>query len=230
VYENEFRVIILLIGILVIFYILFISKDKRKYKVYKTKNYDIKGPINIVTNKKFVTKRNIDISIGSKKISNNISHEIKISTSKPRQIPLVLGPNHEKKLIIISSVAKNNYKIQDIHEFMEKKGFIMNSGGFYDKFHTKKHISHLKYSVTNIINPGYLDESRLENTRIKGICFFMQLPANSDPLEIFNEMLNDARNFTNKNKGILYNANKIILNNKIIKDLKSIVMTYRDEH
>ena len=35
-YENEFRVIILLIGILIIFYILFISKDKRKYKVYKT--------------------------------------------------------------------------------------------------------------------------------------------------------------------------------------------------
>ena len=93
-YENEFRVIILLIGILIIFYILFISKDKRKYKVYKTKNYDIKSPINIVTNKQFVTKKNIDMRIGSEKISNKARHEIKISASKPRQIPLVLGPNN----------------------------------------------------------------------------------------------------------------------------------------
>ena len=229
-YENEFRVIILLIGILIIFYILFISKDKRKYKVYKTKNYDIKSSINIVTNKQFVTKKNIDIRIGSEKISNKDRHEIKISASKPRQIPLVLGPNNEKKLIVISSVAKNYYKIQDIHEFMEKKRFIMNSSGFYDKFETEKHISHLKYSVTNIINPGYLDESRLEDTRIKGMCFFMQLPTNTDPLHIFNEMISDAKIFTNKNKGILYNSNKIILNNKFIKDLKSIVMSYRDEH
>ena len=229
-YENEFRVIILLIGILIIFYILFISKDKRKYKVYKTKNYDIKSPINIVTNKQFVTKKNIDMRIGSEKISNKARHEIKISASKPRQIPLVLGPNNEKKLIIISSVAKNYYKIKDIHKFMEKKGFIMNSSGFYDKFETEKHINLLKYSVTNITNPGYLDESRLENTRIKGMCFFMQLPTNIDPLVIFNEMISDAKIFTNKNKGILYNSNKIILNNKLIKDLKSIVMSYRDEH
>ena len=49
-------------------------------------------------------------------------------------------------------------------------------------------------------------------------------------MHIFNEMISDAKIFTNKNKGILYNANKIILNNKIIKDLKSIVMSYRDEH
>ena len=229
-YENEFRVIILLIGILVIFYILFISKDKRKYKVYKAKNYVDKSPINIVTNKKSLVKKNIDISIKSKKNSNNARHEIKILAHKPRQIPLVLGPNYEKKLIIISSVAKNNYQIQDIHEFMEKKGFIMNSSGFYDKFDTEKHISHLKYSVTNILNPGYLDESRLRNTRIKGISFFMQLPTNADPLDIFNEMISDAKIFTNKNKGILYNSSKIILNNKHIKDLKSIVMSYRDEH
>ena len=229
-YENEFRVIILLIGILVIFYILFISKDKRKYKVYKAKNYVDKSPINIVTNKKSLVKKNIDISIKSKKNSNNARHEIKILAHKPRQIPLVLGPNYEKKLIIISSVAKDNYQIQDIHEFMEKKGFIMNSSGFYDKFDTEKHISHLKYSVTNILNPGYLDESRLQNTRIRGISFFMQLPTNADPLDIFNEMISDAKIFTNKNKGILYNSSKIILNNKHIKDLKSIVMSYRDEH
>jgi len=230
VYENEFRVIILLIGILVIFYILFISKDKRKYKVYKTKNYDIKHPINIITNKKVVAKKNINICFESKKKFNNASHEIKILASKPRQIPLVLGRNHEKKLIIVSSVATNNYKIQDIHEFMEKKGFIMNGSGFYDKFHTEKHISNLKYSVTNIINPGYLDEKRLESTRIKGICFFMQLPTNTDPLNIFNEMISDAKIFTNKHRGILYNANKIILNNKLIKDLRSSVMLYRDEY
>ena len=229
-YENEFRVIILLIGILIIFYILFISKDKRKYKVYKAKNYVDKSPINIVTNKKTLAKKNIDISITSKKNSNNARHEIKILAHKPRQIPLALGPNHEKKLIIISSVAKDNYQIQDIHEFMEKKGFIMNSSGFYDKFYTEKHISHLKYSVTNILNPGYLDESRLQNARIRGISFFMQLPTSADPLDIFNEMISDARIFTNKNKGILYNANKIILNNKLIKDLRTVVMSYRDEY
>jgi len=230
VYENEFRVTILLIGIFVIFYILFISKDKRKYKVYKTKNYDITSPINIVTNKKIAVKKNIDINFKGKKIYNNTYPVIKISASKPRQIPLALGSNHEKQLIIVSSVAKDNYKIQDIDEFMEKKGFIMNNSGFYDKFHTEKHISHLKYSVTNIMNPGYLDKNKLENTRIKGICFFMQLPTYIDPLNIFNEMISDAKIFTNKNKGILYNSNKIILSNKLIKDLKSIVMSYRDEH
>ena len=49
-YDNEFRIIILLFGFLILIYIFFISKSNRKYKVYKTKNYDIKKPINILSN------------------------------------------------------------------------------------------------------------------------------------------------------------------------------------
>ena len=50
-YDNEFRLIILLIGFFIIFFIIFSSKNNRKYKVYKTKNYDIKKPIEIRSNK-----------------------------------------------------------------------------------------------------------------------------------------------------------------------------------
>ena len=49
-YDNKYSVIIVLIGLFIIVYIIFSSKNNRKYKVYKTKNYDIKKSINIKEN------------------------------------------------------------------------------------------------------------------------------------------------------------------------------------
>ena len=46
-YDNEFRLIILLLGFFIILYIVFSTKNNRKYKVYKTRNYDIKKPIEV---------------------------------------------------------------------------------------------------------------------------------------------------------------------------------------
>ena len=45
--DNEYTVIIVLIGFFIIVYIIFSNKNNRKYKVYKTKNYDIKKSIDI---------------------------------------------------------------------------------------------------------------------------------------------------------------------------------------
>ena len=86
-YDNEFRLIILLVGFFIIFYIVFINKSNRKYKVYKTKNYDIKKPIEIRSHKELNSNKNIDISLRSS-INNNKSQEIPLSNNKPRQMSL----------------------------------------------------------------------------------------------------------------------------------------------
>jgi len=64
VYDNEFRIIILLFGFLILIYIFFISRNNRKYKVYKTKNYDVKKTIDITANSQpHVEFKNIDMSL-----------------------------------------------------------------------------------------------------------------------------------------------------------------------
>ena len=100
-YDNEFRVIIILIGLFIIFYIFFISKNNRKYKVYKTKNYDIKKNIEIKTNNKSDINSNININLKTKNKNQSSVKDIKVSNNKPRQMSLSLGANEEKKLIII---------------------------------------------------------------------------------------------------------------------------------
>jgi cell division protein ZipA len=142
---------------------------------------------------------------------------------------LPLGVNKKKSFIIINSVANNYYNIKDIYEFMDKKSIFINNNGYYEKYYNENHIRCVKYSVTNMMNPGYLDKEKLESIKIRGISFFMQLPLPLDSNSIFSEMLFDAKAFTKKYKGNLYDENKQVLDNKIIENLKNIVSSYKNE-
>tara|TARA_X000000368_G_scaffold105123_1_gene81432 strand:+ start:554 stop:1243 length:690 start_codon:yes stop_codon:yes gene_type:complete len=229
VYDNEFRLIILLVGFFIIFYIVFINKSNRKYKVYKTKNYDIKKPIEIRSHKEVNSNKNIDISLRSS-INNNKSQEISLSSNKPRQMSLSLGINDTKSLLVIYSIAKNHYNIKDIYDYMDKKSIFINDLGFYEKHYADDRLRCIKYSITNIVNPGYLDKDRIESSRLAGIAFFMQLPMIIDPVKVFNEMHTDAKEFSKKYKGSLYDSSKVKLNSKIIKNLKNTVNSYKNEY
>ena len=180
-YDNYFRIILLITGILIIIFIIFSSKNKRKYKVYKTKNYDIKKTIDIKTNENLKNKKEININLQSTKSTNDTESKISLTANKSKQMVLSFEPNEEKNYIIIHSVAKNYFNIKEIYEFMNKKDFILNDNGYYDKLYSDKYTSHIKFSVINSQDPGYLDKDRLSNPRIKGLSFFMQLPMNLDP-------------------------------------------------
>ena len=123
-YDNEFRLVILLVGFFIIFYIVFINKSNRKYKVYKTKNYDIKKPIEIRSHKEINPNKNIDISLRSSINNNKANQEIPLSNTKPRQMSLSLGANETKSLLVIYSIAKNHYNIKDIYDYMDKKSIF----------------------------------------------------------------------------------------------------------
>ena len=81
-----------------------------------------------------------------------------------------------------------------------------------------------------MINPGYLEKEKLEELKIKGVSFFMQLPMPIDTLVACDEMLNDAKEFTKKYKGSLHDSDKKKLDNKIIKNFKKIASSYNDEY
>lgn len=228
-YDSELRLIILSIGFLIIVYIIFSNKSNRKYKVYKTKNYDIKNPIDIRSSNKSYPEKNVKIQLTSATKHNNLEKEILITSEKPKQMSLPLGANKKKYFIIINSVANSYYNIKDIYEFMDKKSIFINNNGYYEKYHNENHIRCVKYSVTNMVNPGYLDREKLESFKIRGISFFMQLPLPLDSNSVFSEMLFVAKAFTKKYKGNLYDENKQVLDNKIIENLKNIVSSYKNE-
>ncbi len=228
-YDNYFRIILLITGILIIIFIIFSSKNKRKYKVYKTKNYDIKKTIDIKTNENLKNKKEININLQSTKSTNDTESKISLTANKSKQMVLSFEPNEEKNYIIIHSVAKNYFNIKEIYEFMNKKDFFLNDNGYYDKLYSDKYTSHIKFSVINSQDPGYLDKDRLSNPRIKGLSFFMQLPMNLDPIETFNEMVKDAKSFSKKYKGVLIDSNKKIINNKITNQLKNSITIYQNE-
>jgi FtsZ-interacting cell division protein ZipA len=143
---------------------------------------------------------------------------------------LSLGANEEKKLIIINSIAKKYYNVKDIYFFMEENNIFINNSGYYEKFHINKHERFLKYSVTNISSPGYLNKENLTSPKIKGLSFFIQLPVKANSLNVFNEMVNDAKIFSKSYKCNLYNSDKELLSNKILKNLKNIAKSYKDEY
>ncbi len=229
-YDNEFRLIILLLGFFIILYIVFSTKNNRKYKVYKTRNYDIKKPIEIRSDKQRDLSKNINIPLTSSTQIKQTKNNITLSAAKPRQMSLSLGTNENKSLLIIYSIAKNYYKIKDIYEYMDKKSIFINNYGYYEKHHIDDRLRCLKYAITNMENPGYLDRDKLDNPRISGISFFMQLPIDIDPVTVFNEMYMDAKDFSKKYKGVLYDSNRVKINNKIIKNYKNLANSYKDEH
>ena len=134
-YDNKYSVIIVLIGLFIIVYIIFSSKNNRKYKVYKTKNYDIKKSINIKENIITDPKKNIEISILGKKNKNNQKEEILFSEKKQKQMSLSLGFEKEKKYIVVNSISEKYYTIKDIYNFMDNKNIFLNDIGFFNKYH-----------------------------------------------------------------------------------------------
>ena len=229
-YDNKYSVIIVLIGFFIIVYIIFSSKNNRKYKVYKTKNYDIKKSINIKENKITDSKKNIEISILDTKNKNNQTDKILFPEKKQKQMSLSLGFEEEKKYIVVNSIAEKYYTIKDIYDFMDNKNIFLNDIGFFNKYHINKHTKCIKYSVTNIANPGFLDKDKLGNLKIKGLSFIMQLPMKIDPMDSFNEMMSDVKLFRKKYGGKIYDSNKELLSKKTIKNLKNIVEIYKNEY
>ena len=51
---------------------------------------------------------------------------------------------------------------------------------------------------------------------------------NINSLNVLNEMINDAKIFSKKYEGKLYNKDKILLDQKIIKNLRNIAKSYNE--
>ncbi len=230
-YENNYSIVILFIGIVIILYLVFFGRTSRKYKVYKTKNHDIKNSINIITSNKDEINilKNINIDVKSNKEINKFNKEIFISTKKPKQMSLLLSTSQKETFIIINSKANNYYNIKDINIFMDDNDFFMNDYGYYDKFYSSKHTRCNKYSVTNMLEPGYLDKNKLDNYRIKGLSFFIRLPLEIEPMNVFLEMISDAKLISNKFNGKLYDSNQALLNTEIINNMKKIILLSYEE-
>jgi cell division protein ZipA len=81
--------------------------------------------------------------------------------------------------------------------------------GQYGIFH--KHASALSddvlFSVANLKEPGSFDLSRLNETRIPGMSFFMVLPGVGDPVERFDQMVATARDLARELESELRDEN-----------------------
>ena len=81
--------------------------------------------------------------------------------------------------------------------------------GRYGIFH--KCVSELSddplFSVANLTEPGSFDLSRLSETTIPGMSFFMMLPGVGDPVERFDQMVTTARELARELDGELRDEN-----------------------
>ena len=63
----------------------------------------------------------------------------------------------------------------------------------------------------------------------KGLSFFIRLPLEIDPMNVFLEMISDAKLISNKFNGKLYDSNQALLNTKIINNMKKIILLSYEE-
>ena len=77
--------------------------------------------------------------------------------------------------------------------------------GQYGIFHRldEEDGTRIRYSVASLIEPGSFDLSKLKESSYKGVSIFMVLPAPEDGLELFDDMLQTARDLAKETGGHL---------------------------
>ena len=82
------------------------------------------------------------------------------------------------------------------------------------------------FSAANLIEPGTLDPSQMEEMRTRGICLFLSLPGPLRPLQAFDRMLITAKNIAQQLGGDLRDETRSIMTQQTIQHTRQRVIDY----
>jgi len=82
------------------------------------------------------------------------------------------------------------------------------------------------FSLTNIVNPGTFDKSKMSTLTTPGLSLFMQLPGPEDGIKTFEKMLNIAQNLKKELDGELCDETRSALTYQTISHLKERIKEY----
>jgi len=125
----------------------------------------------------------------------------------PEKVPLTTQPvtKSAPSVIQISVIAANNGQFDgnELRLALESLGLARGEMGIYHRHFDPQNSD--RFSVASLIEPGTFPEDRKQSFETPGIVLFLEVNEQSDPLVVFDELVQTASSLTKKLDGILLN-------------------------
>ena len=109
---------------------------------------------------------------------------------------------------ILNVVAREQYfRGSEIHNCAQDLGLHLNNRSIYEKRHGDDKNGELIYSMASLQKDGALPASDKERFATGGITLFMNIPRSSNPAQVFNDMVADAKKMCKALDGKLVDQN-----------------------
>lgn len=126
-----------------------------------------------------------------------------VPASSPK--PLPLADDSKVVTVRIMPLPKAHFPAEELILALREVGL---RHGQFDIFHrlADENQGRIRYSVASLVEPGSFDLSNLKESKYLGISIFMVLPAPEDGVELFDEMLETARDIAKRIDGRLVDS------------------------
>ncbi len=126
-----------------------------------------------------------------------------VPVSSPKSPPL--ADDSKVVTVRIMPLPKAHFPAEELILALREVGL---RHGQFDIFHRLADESQerIRYSVASLVEPGSFDLSNLKESKYLGISIFMVLPAPEDGVELFDEMLETARDIAKRIDGRLVDS------------------------
>ncbi|RMF13987.1 MAG: cell division protein ZipA [Gammaproteobacteria bacterium] len=115
------------------------------------------------------------------------------------------APVNAEEFLMVNVVARtaDGFAGPVIRDVAEACGMTLNAQGLYVRHEQDTGVGPVQFSMANASESGRFDELDLDETRVRGLIFFVGLPGPEDPLKAFDYMLEMARYLADKLGGEL---------------------------
>ncbi|MEW6992841.1 cell division protein ZipA [Colwelliaceae bacterium MEBiC 14330] len=151
---------------------------------------------------------------------DNLSNENTASETKPEPATKKVAAQLEPEVISLSVVMPPNQQMfgAALLPSLLTLGLKYGDMNIFHRHEDNAGNGKVTFSLANIMNPGSFDLDNMESFATRGVSLFMTLPNAGEPLSVFNNMLNAAKQLATE------------FNGQVIDDKRNVMTKQTEQH
>lgn len=236
---SEFRIMLLVLGIVVIFgiYLWGVGFDRKKLAnrlTSKTRKKDKEPMLDtpaINPKEEEFDYTDVFSSQGGLKRDDD-TESANPSPSPDAGVETATAPAHEPEVIVLYVTASegagfNGGKIRDV---LYAAGMTHGDMQIFHHYGLGQSVSKTSiFSLANMMEPGTFDLDHIDDLQTSGVVLFMQLPTPIDPAIAFEHMLSTAQRLGEVLQGRVRDQKRQALTSKTVEEIRARVASYQQE-
>lgn len=160
------------------------------------------------------------------RLSESLKRRFKFSMTFEEAQKTAIGLDHTCKeydvLAILNIVSKGEAEFNglEIDQCLNQIDMRLGNMDIYHKKWNSKSGPRNLYSLANLYKPGVFDANNLNSFRTKGLTLFMNIPCTPEPVKVFEQMVEAAKQLCKSINGKLVDQNHNPLNTKGLESIK----------